>query len=60
MSADFQVTEIDAADADIIKKCVLGITLTQQFQTADWTRKAYLCKNLDRLKKMLKSNFICS
>ena len=40
-------------DAEILKNFCEGISLTQQYQNADWTRKAYISKNWDTLTKMI-------
>lgn len=40
-------------DADILKSFTEGVSLTQQYSTADWTRKAYIAKNWDILTKMI-------
>ena len=41
------------SDADILKKFCEGMSLTEQFTTADLTRKAYIATNLDDLIKMI-------
>lgn len=46
------VTELKP-DADILKNFIDGESLTQQYQSADFTRMAYIAKNWDTLTKMI-------
>lgn len=43
-------------DAAILKSFAQGHSLTSQFEAADWTLKAHMCKNKDTLTKMI-NNF---
>lgn len=40
-------------DAQILKSFTEGLSLTQQYEVADFTRKAYIAKNWDPLTKMI-------
>ena len=40
-------------DVEILKNFSEGTTLSKQYANADWTRKTYICKHLDKLKKMI-------
>ena len=40
-------------DAKILEQYSTGIDLKKQYLAADWTTKAYILKNLKRLKNML-------
>lgn len=40
-------------DADILRHFCKGVSLTQQYSTADYTRKAYIAKNWDVLTRMI-------
>lgn len=49
---ELQITDLKP-DADILKNFIEGVSLTQQYSKADYTRKAYIAKHWDVLTKMI-------